>query len=75
MDQYKYECKWSPKGDITTYELAICIPFMFSKLLEMEMWDELSESIKRHFIVTKFNYGKMIENTAAEMKKLLDEDD
>lgn len=74
MVKYKYECKWSPKRDITTYELATCIPFMFSKLHEIEMWDELSESITRNFIVTKFNYGKMIESSAAEMRKLLEDD-
>ena len=71
MDQYKYECKWSPRKDITTYELACAIPFMFSKLHEMEMWDELDESIRRHFIVSKFNYGKMIEENAEKMRSLL----
>jgi len=71
MDEYKYECKWSPKKDITTYELACAIPFMFLNLHEMEMWDELDESITRHFIVSKFNYGEMIRENAEKMRSLL----
>ncbi len=58
----KYECKWNPKTDITTFELAKCVPLMFKKLHEIDEWDELDESITRHFIVSKYDYGTYLQN-------------
>jgi hypothetical protein len=43
--------KWYPCQDITTYELALCIPV----LLEIHMWDyekfikQLPDNARRHF--------------------------
>jgi len=71
MEEIKYQCEWKPKKDITTYELAQCIPFIFSKLHSIYEWDKLDESITRHFLVTKFNYGNMIRETADKLEPLL----
>ena len=71
VEQYKYECKWNPKKDITTYELACCIPYTFSKLHDIKDWDKLDKSITRHFTVTKFDYRNLINNTAKQLKGFL----
>jgi hypothetical protein len=69
VEQYKYQCLWNPKEDITTFELARCIPYTFSKLHSIEDWDKLDESITRHFTVTKFDYRDLINDTAAKLKE------
>jgi hypothetical protein len=71
MEEFKYECRWKPKPDITTYELAQCLPLTFSKLHSIEDWNKLDESITRHFEVSKFDYGKMIRETGFKLKDLL----
>ena len=73
MEEIKYECIWNPKEDITTFELAQCLPLTFSKLHSIDDWDKLDESVTRHFTVTKFNYGDMIRETGNELKKLVAE--
>lgn len=70
MEKIKYECVWNPQTDITTYELALCIPLMVSRFHEIEEWDELDIYITRHFAVTEFDYGKMIEDNAKKLKEL-----
>lgn len=72
MEKIKYECKWNPHHDITAFELAECIPFMFSKLHEIKEWEALPERITRHFIVSTFDYGGMINKAAEGIKELMD---
>ena len=72
MEKIKYECKWNPVHDITAFELAQCIPFMFSKLHDIDEWEAQPESITRHFAVSKFNYGEMIEKAAEGIKEFLE---
>ena len=69
MDEIKYKITWKPLVGITVYELAQCIPYIFSKLHDIKEWDALDENIKKHFIVTEYEYGKMIR----EAHKKLDE--
>ncbi len=38
---------WNPQQDITTYELASCVPYFFGKSVHSK--DELPKEIKRHF--------------------------
>jgi len=68
--KWKYQCTWSPKPDITTYELAKCLPFIFSKLHEVDDWDLLDESITRHFSVVKIDYEAICKETAAKLEEL-----
>jgi hypothetical protein len=69
----KYETVWSPKPDISAFELAQCIPYIPSRFQEIEDWDTVDESITRHFQVKKFDYGDMIAGNAAKLKALFDE--
>jgi hypothetical protein len=71
-DEWKYECKWHPEKDITTYELAQCIPFMFSKLHDPGVWDRLDRGVTRHFLVSHFNYTEMIKEQAKKLRDSLD---
>ena len=71
-DEYKYECKWQPERNITVWELAQCIPYMFSKLHDVEVWDRLGREITRHFLVSHFNYSEMIREQAAKLRDSLD---
>lgn len=71
MEEKKYQCIWNPKEDITTFELAQCVLLVLSKLHSIDTWDELDESITRHFDVSIFNYGNMIRETGAKLKDLL----
>ena len=71
MEEFKYECIWNPKEDITTWELAQCVPYLYSKLHNIEMWNELDEGITRHFTVSIFNYGEMIRENARKLKEAL----
>jgi hypothetical protein len=73
FDEYKYEVKWYPEKDITTWELAQCIPYMFTKLHEMEVWDKLDRSITRHFLVSHYNYSEYIRKSK-EAFNALDDD-
>lgn len=70
MEKIKYRCNWNPCEDITTYELALCVPYLFIAVYEREDWDQLDEGITRHFAVTEFDYGKMIEDNAKKLKEL-----
>jgi hypothetical protein len=67
----KYEVKWSPKEDITAYELAQCIPLLPTRFHEIPEWDELDESLTRHFVVMEFDYDQMIIDNAAKLKEVL----
>jgi hypothetical protein len=71
IEEKKYECIWNPKPDITTFELAQCLPLTFSKLHSIKEWNKLDESITRHFEVTEFDYGKMIRKAREEIRSLL----
>jgi hypothetical protein len=72
VEEIKYEVEWSPKEDITVYELAKCIPYIFSKLHSVEEWDKLNDDIKRHFISKEYEYGKMIRETQSKLKDVID---
>ena len=69
MSDWKYQVEWKPKKDITTWELAQCVPYMFSKLHEIDDWDKLDESITRHFLVSRYNYTEMIQHAADKLKE------
>lgn len=71
MEKIKYECIWNPCANITTYELARCIPYLYNRFFEIEDWDKLDTGITRHFDVSKFDYGKMINDNAKKLKGLL----
>jgi hypothetical protein len=71
VDEYKYDVRWSPKEDITTWELAQCVPYLYSKLHDVEVWDNLDESVSRHFTVSKMNYSKMIREQARKLNEAL----
>lgn len=71
VEEIKYQCVWEPKEDITVYELAKCIPYIFSKLHSVEDWDKLDESITRHFNVTEYAYGKMIRETHSKLNEVI----
>ena len=71
VEEIKYEVEWKPKEDITVYELALCIPYIFSKLHSIEEWDKLYPSIKRHFKVKEYEYGKMIKETQSKLKEAM----
>lgn len=73
FDEYKYEVKWYPEKDITTWELAQCIPYIFSKLHEMDEWDKLDRSITRHFLISHYNYSEYIRKSK-EAFEALDDD-
>lgn len=73
VPEKKYKCVWNPQKDITTYELALCLPYTSFQLQEIEVWDALDESIKRHFDVSEYDYGKMIRGTRDKLKKIMDE--
>ena len=73
-DNIKYETVWSPKPDITAFELAKCIPYIPSRFHEIEDWKIVDGSITRHFTVTKFDYGDMIAGNAEKLKALFDEE-
>jgi hypothetical protein len=70
MEEHKYECIWSPQPDIAVYELAQCIPYIFSKLHSIDEWDKLDESITRHFKITVYNYGEMIRETRGKLEEV-----
>jgi len=70
-DEWKYEVKWYPEKDITAYELAQCVPYLFSKLHDMKEWDKLDRSITRHFLVSHFNYSEMIKEQAEKLRKFI----
>jgi len=71
VDEWKYEVKWHPERDITVWELAQCIPYMFSKLHEIDKWDKLGREITRHFLVSNFNYSEMIREQAAKLSEFI----
>lgn len=48
-----YRLIWKPKEDITTYELAMCLPYFLGKTLTKN--DDLSPSYFRHFIIKDRN--------------------
>ena len=73
MSDWKYQVVQNPKEDITTWELARCIPYMFSKLHEIAEWDKLEEDITRHFSVSRYNYTEMIKHAANKLKEIWDE--
>ena len=73
IEEIKYEVKWEPVINITVYELAKCIPYIFSKLHSIEEWENLDLSIRRHFNVKEYKYGEMIRETKEKMNEAMDE--
>jgi hypothetical protein len=55
---FKLKYVWQPKEDITTHELALCIPSLcramsVAPLAAEQMVDALPENAKRHFLPPK----------------------
>ena len=73
IEEIKYEVEWAPVTNITVYELAKCIPYIFSKLYSIEEWEKLDLSIRRHFHVKEYKYGEMIRETKEKMNEAMDE--
>lgn len=52
------DMKWSPKEDITTYELAMCLPYLIRlhavMPYEIDMYD-ITDNYLRHFDITNPN--------------------
>lgn len=71
-DVWKYRISWNPKKDITTYELAQCIPFTMMGIVEIDDWDILDENVTRHFRVEKINYTAMIKKTGNKLKNFME---
>jgi hypothetical protein len=71
VEEIKYEVEWNPVSDITVYELAKCIPYIFSKLHSIEEWDKLDIGIQRHFKVSEYAYGEMIRETQDKLKEAM----
>ena len=71
VEEIKYEVKWEPVTNITVYELAKCIPYIFNKLYDIEEWENLDLSIRRHFKVKPYEYGKMIRETQSKLKEAM----
>ena len=49
------EMLWRPKSDITTYELAMCMPYLFRRYNIMPHEIDLSLSHFRHFEIIDHN--------------------
>lgn len=47
--------EWQPKEDITTYELAMCLPFIYSRSFIMPYEIDPSLSYFRHFNIINPN--------------------
>lgn len=71
MADIKYEVKWNPCTDITAYELALCLPYTHARFQERDEWDNMSESITRHFAISEFDYGQMISDNADKLRGIL----
>ena len=70
--EVKYQCTWNPKPDITTFELAQCIPYIMCQLHDTDKWEALDESITRHFNVKIYQYGKVIRKSANALRKIME---
>jgi hypothetical protein len=40
---------WDPQPDITTYELALCIPILMAIGKQHQFYDQLPEEARRHW--------------------------
>ena len=49
------QLEWVPKEDITTYELAQCMPYLFRSVMPYEISDEDKKGFLRHFRITDNN--------------------
>lgn len=54
--QLPLEMKWNPKEDITTFELALCIPYLLREVYVMEYEVDLTQPHFRHFEIINHNY-------------------
>ena len=53
------QMEWNPKDDITTYELALCLPILMMRHPIMEwMIGDLNQPHLRHFNITNPNIDK-----------------
>ena len=41
---------WKPQPDITTYELALCVPLFCTVGRQHQFYSDLPESAKRHWV-------------------------
>lgn len=48
----RYQIWWKPKPDITTYELAVAMPFIIAPNTYKE-YPQMSEQVRRHFIINQ----------------------
>jgi hypothetical protein len=49
------EMRWEPKEDITTYELAKCLPYMIGRGSVMPHMIDKTETAYRHFKIIDHN--------------------
>lgn len=49
------EMRWEPKEDITTYELAKCLPYIFRAGRVMPFEIDQNEPYLRHFVIVDHN--------------------
>lgn len=49
------EMRWEPKKDITTYELAKCLPYLLSSRAPYEYEIDKTEDFFRHFEIIDHN--------------------
>lgn len=75
MEEIKYQTVWNPEEDITTFELAKCLPYAIMGMQDRDVWDKLDWCITRHFDVSEFNYGDMIRENAQKIKELWEDDE
>lgn len=48
--EYPLRANFSPKPDITAYELAILLPYLLGRPLYQKACDELPQEVKRHLV-------------------------
>jgi hypothetical protein len=52
---HKIEMEWQPKEDITTYELALCMPYLVRHNAIMPYEVDTNDKHLRHFKITDHN--------------------
>lgn len=48
--RYPLEYEWKPKPDITTYELALALPYILGNV-KVNSEDKIPEEVRRHLII------------------------
>lgn len=53
-----FHYEWKPKKNITTYELALCLPLLFNPNNFEETMEKLPSKAKRHFFAVSNSNGR-----------------